>query len=148
MNRRDFSSALAAGALSGIARPALAQSTGFHVSVGTNAADDVTPLLWAKATGMFTKAGLDVDIQKLTSGSAVTAAVLGGSLDIGRSSLLPLLSARSHDGPVQLIAPAELSVGEDPSAGIIVLKDGPVKSARDLNGSTMPSPSLKDYFWI
>ena len=47
--------------------------------VGTNAADDVTPLLWAKATGMFAKAGLNVDIQKMTSGSAVTAAVIGGS---------------------------------------------------------------------
>ena len=147
-NRRDFTRTLAAAGLTGLARPAAAQSGLMKLQVGTNAADDVTPLLWAKATGMFTKAGLDVDIQKLTSGSAVTAAVLGGSLDIGRSSLLPLISARSHDVPVQLIAPAELSVGEDPSAGIIVLKDGPVKSARDLNGSTMPSPSLKDYFWI
>ena len=52
--------------------------------MGTNAADDVTPLLWAKATGMFAKAGLDVDIEKLTSGSAVTSAVIGGTLDIGR----------------------------------------------------------------
>jgi NitT/TauT family transport system substrate-binding protein len=147
-SRRDFARTLAAAALTGLARPAAAQSGMTTLHVGTNAADDVTPLLWAKATGMFTKAGLDVDIQKLTSGSAVTAAVLGGTLDIGRSSLLPLISARSHGVPVQLIAPAELSVGEDPSAGIIVLKDGPIKSARDLNGSTLPSPSLRDYFWI
>jgi ABC-type nitrate/sulfonate/bicarbonate transport system substrate-binding protein len=65
-NRRDFTRTLAAAALTGLARPAAAQSGLMKLQVGTNAADDVTPLLWAKATGMFTKAGLDVDIQKLT----------------------------------------------------------------------------------
>jgi NitT/TauT family transport system substrate-binding protein len=148
LNRRDFSTALAAGALSGIALPAAAQGSALSLSVGTNAADDVTPLLWAKATGMFAKAGLDVDIQKLTSGSAVTSATIGGSLDIGRSSVLPLISARSHGVPVMLIAPAELTEGQDPSGALIVLKDSTITSGRDLNGQTLASPSLKDYFEI
>lgn len=147
-DRLTFTRALAAAALAGPALPAFAQSTPLTLHVGTNAADDVTPLLWAKASGMFAKAGLDVDIQKLTSGSAVTAAVLGGTLDVGRTSLLPLISARSRGVPIQLIAPAEISMGEDPSAGLIVLKDSPVKSGRDLNGTTLPSPSLRDYFEV
>jgi ABC-type nitrate/sulfonate/bicarbonate transport system substrate-binding protein len=148
MNRRDFSSLLAAGALGGVARPAGAQSAAVSLSVGTNAADDVTPLLWAKATGMFAKAGLDVDIQKLTSGSAVTSAVIGGSIDIGRSSVFPLISARNHGVPVKLIAPAELTEGQDPSGALIVLKDSPITSGHDLNGQTLASPALKDYFEI
>ena len=149
MRRRDFAGSLAALAVARAAtRPLNAQTPPFALQLGSNAADDVTPVLWAQHSGMFAKAGLAVDIQKFTSGSAVTAAVVGGALDVGKSSLLPLISARSHGVPVQLIAPAELSVGEDPSAGIIVLKDGPIKSARDLNGSTLPSPSLRDYFWI
>lgn len=148
MNRRNFSAVVAAAALTGIGRPAVAQNAGLPIRVGTNAADDVTPLLWAKATGMFAKAGLDVDIQKLTSGSAVTSAVIGGSLDVGRSSVLPLISARSRGVPVTLVAPAELTEGEDPSGALIVLKDSPVQSGRDLNGATLASPSLKDYFEI
>src|SRR6202050_1252783 len=147
-NRRDFTRTLAAAALTGLARPAPAQSGLTTLHVGTNAADDVTPLLWAKATGMFAKAGLDVDIQKLTSGSAVTSATIGGSLDIGRSSVLPLISARSRGVPVMLIAPAELTEGEDPSGALIVLKDSPINSGRDLNGQTLASPSLKDYFEV
>ena len=134
--------------MAGVAGPAVAQSALPMLRVGTNAADDVTPLLWAKATGMFAKAGLNVDIQKMTSGSAVTAAVIGGSLDIGRSSLLPLISARSRGVPIMLIAPAEVSIGEDPSGGIIVLKDSPITSGKDLNGATLPSPSLRDYFEV
>ena len=41
-----------------------------------------------------------------------------------------------------------LAIGEDPSGGPIVLKDGPIHSAKDLNGSTIPSPSLRDYFEV
>ena len=147
MNRRDFSALTALG-LAGIAGPVAAQSASLALRVGTNAADDVTPLLWAKAGGLFGKAGLDVDIEKLTSGSAVTSAVIGGSLDVGRSSILPLISARSHGVAVMLVAPAELTVGEDPSGGLIVLKDSPINTGKDLNGQTLASPSLKDYFEI
>ena len=146
LKRLDFSRAIAAAALAASALPAAAQSSLVTLHVGTSAADDVTPILWAKTTGMFAKAGLDVDILKLTSGSAVTSAVIGGTLDLGRSSLLPLISARNHGVPVQLVVPGQVSIGEDPSSGIIVLKDSPVKSGRDLNGQTVPSPSLRDYF--
>src|ERR1017187_2612542 len=148
LNRLAFTRALTAAAFAGAATPLGAPSTLIPLRVGTNAADDVTPLIWAKASGMFAKAGLDVDIQKLTSCSAVTAAVIGGTLDIGRSSLLPIIAARSRGVPVQLIAPAEVSIGEDPTGGIITLKDSPVHTGKDLNGTTLPSPSLRDYFEV
>jgi NitT/TauT family transport system substrate-binding protein len=147
LNRLEFALALGA-AVAASPLPAGAQTAPVKLRVGTNAADNVTDLLWAKVSGMFTKAGLDVDVQKLTSGSAVTAAVLGGTLDIGRTSLLPLISARNRGIPVQLIAPAELGIAGDPSGGIITLKDSPVRTGRDLNGQTLPSPSLRDFFEI
>jgi len=148
LSRLDFTRAVAALALTGAARPLSVQTALVPLHVGTNAPDDVPPLLWAKASGMFAKAGLDVQIDKLTSGSAVTAAVIGGTLDIGRTSLLPIIAATSRGVPVQIIAPAEVSIGEDPTGGIIVLKDSPVHTGKDLNGSTLPSPSLRDYFEV
>jgi NitT/TauT family transport system substrate-binding protein len=147
LKRAAFTVMLTAAA-AGRALPAPAQVVTAKLRVGTNVADNVTDLLWAKATGMFAKAGLDVDVEKLTSGAAVIAAVLGGSLDIGRSSLLPLISARAHGIPVQLIAPAEMGLADDPSGAIVTLKDSPVRTGRDLNGQTLPSPALKDYFEI
>ena len=147
-NRLEFALALASAAMGASALPAGAQTAPVKLRVGTNAADNVTDLLWAKVSGMFAKAGLDVDVQKLTSGSAVTSAVLGGTLDIGRTSLLPLISARNRGIPVQLIAPAELGIAGDPSGGIITLKDSPIHTGRDLNGQTLPSPALRDFFEI
>ncbi len=146
--RSEFARTLAGAAFTAAAVPAAAQTAVAKLRVGTNAADNITDLLWAKVTGMFAKAGLDVDVQKMSSGAAVTAAVLGGALDIGRSSVLPLISARSRGIPVQLIAPGEMGFADDPSGAIVTLKDSTVRTGRDLNGSTLPSPALRDYFEI
>jgi NitT/TauT family transport system substrate-binding protein len=145
VRRRNFAGSLAALAIARSALgPAQAQAPPFALQLGSNAADDVTPVLWAQHSGMFAKAGLTVDIQKFTAGSAVTAAVVGGALDVGKSSLLPLISARAHGVPLKLIAPGEIWLSEQPISGMVVLKDSPVASAKDLNGKTLPTPSLRD----
>lgn len=144
MRRIDIVRALVAAGCAGGALPALGQ-TATKLSVGVNASDDVAPLLWAKTSGMFTRAGLDVDIQKFTSGSIAVAAVIGGSLDIARTSLLPLISAHNRGIPVQLIAPGELALPNDPTEAIVVAKNSPVTSAKQLNGATMPVPALHSF---
>jgi NitT/TauT family transport system substrate-binding protein len=146
MKRIDFTRALAAGAFSAAAGPVAAQSGNPTViRLGTNASDDITPLLWAQTSGIFARAGLKVEINKFPSGSVATAAVIGGSLDIARSSLLPLINARSHGIPVELIAAADMSLSDDPTEGIVTLKDSPYKTGKDLNGTTMPIPALHDF---
>jgi NitT/TauT family transport system substrate-binding protein len=145
VRRRSFVGSLAALALARSAmQPAGAQPPPFTLRLGSNAADDVTPVLWAQHSGMFAKAGLAVEIEKFTSGSAVTAAVVGGALDVGKSSLLPLISARTHGVPLKLIAPGEIWLSDEPISWMVVRKDSPVTSAKDLNGKIMPTPSLRD----
>ena len=145
IHRRSFVQSLAAAALvPALARPAYAQAAAQTLHLGSNASDDVTPVLWAQHNGMFSKAGLALDIQKFTSGSAVTSAVVGGALDVGKSSMLPLISARNHGVPVQIIAPGELWLSNEPISGMVVPKDSPITAAKDLNGKTLPTPSLRD----
>jgi NitT/TauT family transport system substrate-binding protein len=145
MQRRTFVQSLAGATLiPAFAGPAFAQSATQTLHLGSNASDDVTPVLWAQHNGIFSKAGLTLDIQKFTSGSAVTSAVVGGALDIGKSSMLPLISARNHGVPVQIIAPGEIWLSAEPISGMVVLKDSPVMTAKDLNGKTLPTPSLRD----
>jgi NitT/TauT family transport system substrate-binding protein len=115
------------------------------LNVGVNGSDDVTPLLWAKTSGMFTRAGLDVDIQKFGSGSIALSALIGGSLDIVRASLPPVISAHSRGIPVQLIAPGDLSMPGDPTEGIVALKSSTVTSGKQLSGATMPVPALHSF---
>lgn len=146
MKRIDFACGVTAGALGAWSAPAAAQTAELTtIRLGTNVNDDSTPLFWAQASGIFTRAGLKVDIVKFTSGSTAIAALIGGSLDVARGSLLPLISARSHGVPVEIVAPAELFVANDPSEGIVVLKDSTIASGKDLNGATMPTPSLHDF---
>ena len=146
MKRSDFTAVLGAGAFGALTAPAAAQTADLTaIRLGTNANSDSTPLFWASTSGMFARAGLKVDIQKFTSGTAAIAALVGGSLDVARGSLLPLISARSHGIPVQIVAAAELSVAGDPSEGIVTLKESAVTSGKDLNGATMPVPALHDF---
>jgi NitT/TauT family transport system substrate-binding protein len=128
-----------------LAAPANAQAPSLvTVRLASNAADDITPILYAQKTGMFAKAGLDVQIQKMNSGAAVTAAVVGGSIDIGKSSILPLINAHVHGVPVEIVAPGEMWLTNAPISGLLVKKDSPIASAHDLDGKTIAVVALGD----
>lgn len=144
MRRLDIVRALIAAGCAASALPAAGQAPA-KLGVGVNGSDDVTPLLWAKTSGMFTRAGLDVDIGKFGSGSIALAALIGGSLDIVRASLPPVISAHSRGIPVQLIAPGELALPSDPTEGIVALKSSPVTNGKQLAGATMPVPALHSF---
>lgn len=106
--------------------------------------DDVTPILYGLQSGIFKKAGLDVSLGALGSGSATAAAVAGGSVDIGKSSLVGLCAAHARGIGFQIIAPASIYLDSYPIAGFVVAKDANVNGARDLNGKTVSASSLKD----
>jgi NitT/TauT family transport system substrate-binding protein len=125
--------------------PSVAQTPApVTLRIASNAADDVTPLLYAQKNGLFAKAGLDVQIEKMNSGAAVTAAVVGGSIDIGKSSLLPLISAHVHGVPIEIVAPGEMWLNSAPISGLVVKKDAPIASARDLDGKTIAVVAIND----
>ena len=105
---------------------------------------DAIPILYAIRTGMFAKAGLDIQFQKIGSGAAITAAVAGGAIDIGKSSASPLYTAFSRGVPVTVIAPGAIYDAKAPNDGLMVLKDAALKTAADLNGATIGLNSLND----
>jgi NitT/TauT family transport system substrate-binding protein len=110
--------------------------------------DDVTPVLYAQSAGLFRAAGLDVEIAPLTNGSAVAAAVAGGSVDLGKSSLMSLVNAHARGLPLTVVAPSGFYEARSLSDGIIVVKDSPIRTARDLDGKTITVPALNDFFSI
>ncbi len=125
------------------ARPALAQ-TSTHITVGVPPADDGTPILYAIHSGMLSRAGIEVELSPAQSGAVVSAAVAGGALQIGISSLVPLIGAHARGLQFQLISPAAVYNSKAPYAAMIVKKSGPIHSARDLNGKTLSSSALRD----
>jgi ABC-type nitrate/sulfonate/bicarbonate transport system substrate-binding protein len=57
----------------------------------------------AQAEGYFAKEGLKVQVSNLSSGVPVVQGVVGGSLNIGASSIEPVVNAASQGAPVQIV---------------------------------------------
>jgi len=110
--------------------------------------DDITPILYAQRAGLFRAALISVDLQRATSGSAVAAAVAAGAIDIGKSSIVPLINAHSRGFPFTLVAPSAIYRSSFATSGLIVPKDSPIRSARDLTGKTISVAGLQDLNWL
>jgi NitT/TauT family transport system substrate-binding protein len=142
---RPLSFLLAVALVLGLGRPSLGQPALTVVRVASNTNDDVTPLLYALHTHMFEKVGLQVEISPMRSGSAVTAAVIGGSIDIGKSSILPLVSAYFRKLPVAAVAPGELWLQNSPISALVADKSAGITSAKDLAGKVVAVQALRDF---
>ena len=112
--------------------------------VAGTSANDIIGALWAQRSGIFQKYGLDVEIINSTSGAAVTAAVLGGSLEIGKSSVFGLITAYAKGVPIVLEANAAIYTAEAPNTAIVIAKDSLAKTGRDMNGKIFAVPGLGD----
>ena len=111
--------------------------------VGIALDDQSKPVMWAKANGWFERAGLDVTTQTLTGGgAAIAAAVIGGSLDAGKSNTLELIAAHARGLPLTIIAPASVTGGFDRGAAMIVPTKSLLRTGRDLVGKMMGVTSL------
>jgi NitT/TauT family transport system substrate-binding protein len=110
----------------------------------TNTLYDAAPILYALHEGMFAKAGLDVQLTRMNSGAVITAAVAGGSLDIGKSSSPAIITAIGKGVPLTLIAPGAMYDAKYPNGELVVASDSPVRSPADLNGKLVSVQSLND----
>jgi NitT/TauT family transport system substrate-binding protein len=105
---------------------------------------DAVPILYAQKTGMFAKAGIDLDLGRLPTGAAVTAAVAGGSLNIGKSSFFAVVAAFAHGVPIAVIAPGVIYDSRSPSGALVVPKDAPIHSVADMNGKIIAVNNLSE----
>ncbi len=72
--------------------------------IGTSPDHDVVPILLGAQHGIFRKYGLDPIVQRMNSGSAVIPGVIGGSLEVGKSSTFGLVLAQAKGFPIMLEA--------------------------------------------
>ncbi|MGA2393450.1 MAG: ABC transporter substrate-binding protein [Candidatus Lustribacter sp.] len=123
--------------LLGAAPPPLAT-----LRIQTIATDDATPILYAQRSGMFAKAGLDVQLDRAGSGAAIAAAVLAGSYDVGLSNLVTLMSAHVRGVGFTLLAPAGIYRSKAPFSELVVARDSTAATGKDLDGKTIATPAL------
>lgn len=141
-----FLRALACGAALafGLASSVGAQPALTVVRVGGVQTDDITPLVYAIHTGMFRKEGLDVQSIPSNSGAATAAAVVSGSYEVGKSSLLSLMNAHLRKLPLTVIAAGVVHDTRNPFAKLVVAADAPYKTGKDFDGKTVAVSALND----
>ena len=118
------------------------------IRIGASGDASVIAALYGQQSGIFPKLGLTVEVTRSNSGSAVAAAVLGGSLEMGKSSLFGIIEAHVRGVPFILEAGAAIFGSDPPTAALLVAKDSPIRSGRDLNGKTIAVAALNDLFAI
>jgi NitT/TauT family transport system substrate-binding protein len=148
VNRHAFvaRAALVAGAAIAAARGRAAADDLRTVRVLAVPTDGVKSILYAQRANLFRKAGIQAEIVPMASGAAIFAAVLGGAADVGSGSLFPVFAAYARGVPLRIIAPASLYLSAHADSLLLVRKDSPLRSARDLNGKTIGVDAVRDVY--
>jgi NitT/TauT family transport system substrate-binding protein len=99
---------------------------------------------YAARSGLFKRYGLNVEPTIMQSGSAAMAALSGGSIELAFTSLLPVIQAYLRGLPLQIVASSGWYISEAPQLELLVRKDSPIRTGRDLNNKIVASASLRD----
>lgn len=106
--------------------------------------DDMTPAFYASKTGLYEKAGIDVELVPTTSGSVATEAVIAGTYEIGKGSAIAILNAYLKGIPIRIIGNGPTWDAKTPFSMMIVASDSTAKTGADFNGKTLCSAALRD----
>jgi NitT/TauT family transport system substrate-binding protein len=97
---------------------------------------------FAADAGFFKKQGIRVILNVFRSGAANAAAVAGGDMQIGVSTVLQLAQAHAHGLPFVVVAAGAVHDSKYVNAGLVVASTSSITSPRELNGKTVGVSSL------
>lgn len=104
------------------------------VNIGYLPSDHDAALFVANATGMFKKAGIDVELYEYNNGGDLMSAMASGELDVGYVGITPVIHPMSKGVPVRIVAGAQ-----NEGSGLLS-HDSSVKSITDLKGKVVATP--------
>jgi NitT/TauT family transport system substrate-binding protein len=107
------------------------------LNIGVIPIESAAEAFYAVDMGFFKKQGLDVQLQMMNNGSAIAAAVAGGTLDIGFADTISIASAHARNLPFVYLAPTLFNSYTAPTLAVMVGGSGPIHEAKDLNGKTI-----------
>ena len=142
--KRSTIVAAAALALLGGSLPAVAQAPLTIIHVAGVPTDDLTPVFYGIKAGLYQKAGLDVQIVPTSSGTAATTAVVAGTYEVGKASLISVMLAHLRGLPIALVAGGAVWDPKVPFAQLLAAKDTTFKVGPEMNGKTIGVPALND----
>jgi NitT/TauT family transport system substrate-binding protein len=142
---RSAAMSFMAGGVAALALPAAAQTAGVPVRMGSMAIDPGAEPNYGADAGTWADNGILAQITVSQTGNTIMQGVMAGELDAGVSNPLGLAVAVARNIPIAMIAPSCLYSARDGNANLVVAKDGPVKTPRDLIGATFGVGALGDF---
>ena len=112
------------------------------IKVGVLALAGSSPIYIGNDQGYFAAAGLDVQPEIFANGTAATAALVSGEIDLAFSNYYSPIFANQQGISLKLVAEGEVS--RDQQITVQVLPDSPIKTPADLLGHTVAVTSLKN----
>jgi NitT/TauT family transport system substrate-binding protein len=84
--------------------------------------------------GYLADEGLNLELQAMAGGATIIPAIVGGSLDFGISNYVSVIVANGQGVKIKAFSDSAYGTKASPPFAIIVKKDSPIKTAKDLNG--------------
>jgi NitT/TauT family transport system substrate-binding protein len=115
------------------------------VKVGVIPIVDVAPIYLGKEQGFFSKRNIDLTMEQAQGGAAIVPAVVSGQYQFGFSNIVSLMLAQSKNVPIKVVANGNNATA-DPKKDFsgLVVKDPAIKTAKDLEGKTVATNTLKN----
>ncbi|MEV6174558.1 ABC transporter substrate-binding protein [Streptomyces sp. NPDC051954] len=107
---------------------------------------DVAPLYLGQKKGLFEKHGLKLEFTTAQGGAAIVPGVVSGQFQFGFSNVTSLMVAQSEGVPIKAVANGIASTGVRGKDfnGLMVKKDSPITSPKQLEGRKVAINTLKN----
>jgi len=99
---------------------------------------------YAQDMGFFKKHGINVEFVVNNAGAIALAALAGNSVDIGVANPVSVAQAYLKGVPVSIFAGGGLYTAASPATLLVVPKNSPLRTPKDLEGKTVGLPGLGD----
>ena len=122
----------------------VAQSTAAPIvlRMGATPSDDMTPIVYGTKTGVFQRAGLDLQVTRMSNGPSVMAGVIAGAFDLGKTSIGTVFDAHEKGLPFTIVAIAINYQSKAPYSAYVVPRDSPIRTAKDFNGQLVSTGAI------
>jgi NitT/TauT family transport system substrate-binding protein len=141
MTRARATALLAAGTFGAAVRPSAAQAP-LTLRIGTLQGDSYAEPFYAADGGFFAKIGINAEFTVNTNGNQLVQAIVGNSLDVAVVDPINLAHPVNAGVPFAFFAGGGLYSSDAPTTVIVVAKNSPLRTAKDLEGKTIGVPGL------
>ena len=114
------------------------------ITVGVIPIVDTAPIWLGKEKGFFSDEGLDLTVQTTTGGAASVPGVVAGSYDFAFGNFVSVMVARDKGLDLKYVTNGNSTAGTPDFGAVIVAKDSPITSPKDLSGKTVSVNNLQN----